>query len=187
MSLVEPETTPSWPPTCAEPLRRPLCPSTTSQQSHILPSYPSIPLLRSLPTQAGQDERALPDRARRPEPQPGRLLSRAVQRRDPRSINHGARRRQAEAGRWRRSAPPSTPLNVPPRLTPPPPLTAFDPSPHIQTLESALAQLLPLRKANAAKTAELERSVAAAERAYRGDVRGAKAGFEVSSVVEGVG
>lgn len=59
-------------------------------------------------------------------------------------------------------------------------VAAFDPSPHIKTLESALAQLLPLRKANAAKSAELERSVAAAERAYRGDVRGAKAGFEVS-------
>ncbi|KAI5476482.1 exocyst complex component protein [Pseudohyphozyma bogoriensis] len=55
---------------------------------------------------------------------------------------------------------------------------AFDPQPHIQTLESALALLLPLRKANAAKTAELERSVAQAERVYRGDVRGAKAGFE---------
>lgn len=57
--------------------------------------------------------------------------------------------------------------------------TAFDPRPHIQTLERALALLLPLRKANTAKTVELERSVAAAERAYRGDVRGAKAGFEV--------
>ncbi|KAG0655950.1 Exocyst complex component 5 [Rhodotorula mucilaginosa] len=54
----------------------------------------------------------------------------------------------------------------------------FDPSPHIRTLESALAQLLPLRKANAQKTSELERSVAVAERAYRSDVRGAKAGFE---------
>ncbi|GAA5996984.1 exocyst subunit SEC10 [Rhodotorula paludigena] len=54
----------------------------------------------------------------------------------------------------------------------------FDPAPHIRTLEAALAQLLPLRKANAQKTAELERSVAVAERAYRGDVRGAKAGFE---------
>lgn len=57
--------------------------------------------------------------------------------------------------------------------------SAFDSRPLIQTLEQTLAQLLPLRKANAAKTAELERSVAAAERAYRGDVRGAKAGFEV--------
>jgi hypothetical protein len=57
--------------------------------------------------------------------------------------------------------------------------TGFDPSPHIRTLESALAQLLPLRKANAQKTSELERSVAVAERAYRSDVRGAKAGFEV--------
>lgn len=57
--------------------------------------------------------------------------------------------------------------------------TGFDPSPHIRTLESALAQLLPLRKANAQKTSELERAVAVAERAYRSDVRGAKAGFEV--------
>lgn len=56
---------------------------------------------------------------------------------------------------------------------------AFDPKPHIRTLEHALSQLLPLRKANAARTNELERSVAQAERAYRGDVRGAKAGFEV--------
>ena len=56
---------------------------------------------------------------------------------------------------------------------------AFDPQPSIKTLEHALSLLLPLRKANAAKTAEIERSVAAAERAYRGDVRGAKAGFEV--------
>ncbi|KAJ8296597.1 Exocyst complex component SEC10 [Rhodotorula toruloides] len=55
---------------------------------------------------------------------------------------------------------------------------AFDPAPHIRTLEAALAQLLPLRKANAQKTSELERQVAVAERAYRGDVRGAKAGFE---------
>ncbi|GAA6015669.1 hypothetical protein JCM10207_008166 [Rhodosporidiobolus poonsookiae] len=55
---------------------------------------------------------------------------------------------------------------------------AFDPSPQIRTLEAALAQLLPLRKANAQKTSELERAVAVAERAYRGDVRGAKAGFE---------
>ncbi|GAA5978973.1 hypothetical protein JCM10908_002753 [Rhodotorula pacifica] len=54
----------------------------------------------------------------------------------------------------------------------------FDPSPHIRTLESALAQLLPLRKSNAQKTSELERAVAVAERAYRSDVRGAKAGFE---------
>ena len=59
------------------------------------------------------------------------------------------------------------------------PPTGFDPSPHIRTLESALAQLLPLRKANAQKTSELERAVAVAERAYRSDVRGAKAGFEV--------
>lgn len=57
--------------------------------------------------------------------------------------------------------------------------TAFDPQPSIKTLEHALSLLLPLRKANAAKTAEIERSVAAADRAYRGDVRGAKAGFEV--------
>lgn len=57
---------------------------------------------------------------------------------------------------------------------------AFNPQPHIKTLESALSLLLPLRKANAAKTSELERAVAVAERAYRGDVRGAKAGFEVS-------
>ncbi|GAA5824178.1 hypothetical protein JCM3770_001192 [Rhodotorula araucariae] len=56
--------------------------------------------------------------------------------------------------------------------------TPFNPAPHIRTLEAALAQLLPLRKANAQKTAELERQVAVAERAYRGDVRGAKAGFE---------
>ncbi|KAK4704080.1 exocyst complex component 5, partial [Phenoliferia sp. Uapishka_3] len=55
---------------------------------------------------------------------------------------------------------------------------AFDPKPHIKTLEHALSLLLPLRKANAARTSELERSVAQAERAYRGDVRGAKAGFE---------
>ncbi|BGP29274.1 Exocyst complex component 5 [Rhodotorula toruloides] len=55
---------------------------------------------------------------------------------------------------------------------------AFDPAPHIRTLEAALAQLLPLRKANAQKTSELERQVTVAERAYRGDVRGAKAGFE---------
>ncbi|KAM0792876.1 hypothetical protein ACM66B_002639 [Microbotryomycetes sp. NB124-2] len=55
---------------------------------------------------------------------------------------------------------------------------AFDPKPHIATLEHALSQLLPLRKANASKVVELERSVAAAERAYRSDVRGAKAGFE---------
>ncbi|KAM0751654.1 Sec10-domain-containing protein [Meredithblackwellia eburnea MCA 4105] len=55
---------------------------------------------------------------------------------------------------------------------------AFDPKPHIKTLEHALSLLLPLRKANAARTNELERSVAQAERAYRGDVRGAKAGFE---------
>ncbi|GAA5826265.1 hypothetical protein JCM11251_007230 [Rhodosporidiobolus azoricus] len=55
---------------------------------------------------------------------------------------------------------------------------AFDPAPHVRTLEAALAQLLPLRKANAHKTSELERQVAVAERAYRGDVRGAKAGFE---------
>ncbi|KAK4049397.1 Exocyst complex component 5 [Microbotryomycetes sp. JL201] len=54
----------------------------------------------------------------------------------------------------------------------------FDPKPHIATLEQALSQLLPLRKANANKIVELERSVAAAERAYRSDVRGAKAGFE---------
>ncbi|GAA5902521.1 hypothetical protein JCM8208_006909 [Rhodotorula glutinis] len=54
----------------------------------------------------------------------------------------------------------------------------FDPAPHIRTLEAALAQLLPLRKANAQKTSELERQVAVAERTYRGDVRGAKAGFE---------
>jgi len=58
-------------------------------------------------------------------------------------------------------------------------LAAFDPAPHIRTLEGALAQLLPLRKANAQKTSELERQVAVAERTYRGDVRGAKAGFEV--------
>ncbi|GAA5914353.1 hypothetical protein JCM5296_001632 [Sporobolomyces johnsonii] len=55
---------------------------------------------------------------------------------------------------------------------------AFDPAPHVRTLEAALAQLLPLRKANAQKTSELERAVTVAERAYRGDVRGAKAGFE---------
>ncbi|GAA5991087.1 hypothetical protein JCM11641_004427 [Rhodosporidiobolus odoratus] len=55
---------------------------------------------------------------------------------------------------------------------------AFNPAPHVRTLEAALAQLLPLRKANAQKTSELERAVAVAERAYRGDVRGAKAGFE---------
>ncbi|KDE05767.1 hypothetical protein MVLG_03858 [Microbotryum lychnidis-dioicae p1A1 Lamole] len=55
---------------------------------------------------------------------------------------------------------------------------AFDPQPHIKTLEHALSLLLPLRKANATKTAELEKAVAAAERAYRNDVRGAKAGFE---------
>lgn len=55
---------------------------------------------------------------------------------------------------------------------------AFDPLPHIKTLEHALSLLLPLRKANASKTAELERAVQAAERVYRGDVRGAKAGFE---------
>ncbi|GAA5857601.1 hypothetical protein JCM8547_004291 [Rhodosporidiobolus lusitaniae] len=55
---------------------------------------------------------------------------------------------------------------------------AFDPTPHVRTLEAALAHLLPLRKANAQKTAELERAVTVAERAYRGDVRGAKAGFE---------
>ncbi|GAA6029940.1 hypothetical protein JCM8097_009179 [Rhodosporidiobolus ruineniae] len=55
---------------------------------------------------------------------------------------------------------------------------AFDPLPHVRTLEAALAQLLPLRKANAQKTSELERAVNVAERAYRGDVRGAKAGFE---------
>ncbi|GAA5924103.1 exocyst subunit SEC10 [Sporobolomyces koalae] len=55
---------------------------------------------------------------------------------------------------------------------------AFDPSPHVATLEKTLALLLPLRKANALKTSELERSVNQAERAYRGDVRGAKAGFE---------
>ncbi|BGP13181.1 hypothetical protein JCM10213_000239 [Rhodosporidiobolus nylandii] len=55
---------------------------------------------------------------------------------------------------------------------------AFNPTPHVRTLEAALAQLLPLRKANAQKTSELERAVAVAERAYRGDVRGAKAGFE---------
>ncbi|GAA5894708.1 exocyst subunit SEC10 [Sporobolomyces salmoneus] len=54
----------------------------------------------------------------------------------------------------------------------------FDPTPHIQTLEKTLAQLLPLRKQNALKTQELERQVNQAERAYRGDVRGAKAGFE---------
>ncbi|KAK4056327.1 Exocyst complex component 5 [Microbotryomycetes sp. JL221] len=53
----------------------------------------------------------------------------------------------------------------------------FDPKPHIATLEQALSKLLPLRKANAAKIVELERSVAAAERAYRSDVRGAKAGL----------
>lgn len=57
--------------------------------------------------------------------------------------------------------------------------TAFDPQPHIENLEHALSLLLPLRKANALKCSELERSVASAERAYRGDVRGAKAGFEV--------
>jgi hypothetical protein len=62
--------------------------------------------------------------------------------------------------------------------------SAFDPRPHIQTLEQALALLLPLRKANAAKIVELERSAAAAERAYRGDVRGAKAGFEVRVILE---
>ena len=56
---------------------------------------------------------------------------------------------------------------------------AFDPQPHIRTLEQALSLLLPLRKANAAKTAELERAVSTAERTYRGDVRGAKAEFEV--------
>ncbi|GAA6011420.1 hypothetical protein JCM11491_002777 [Sporobolomyces phaffii] len=55
---------------------------------------------------------------------------------------------------------------------------AFDPTPHVKTLEKTLAQLLPLRKANALKTSELERQVNQAERAYRGDVRGAKAGFE---------
>ncbi|SCV72671.1 BQ2448_4208 [Microbotryum intermedium] len=55
---------------------------------------------------------------------------------------------------------------------------AFNPQPHIKTLEQALSLLLPLRKANATKTAELEKAVAAAERAYRNDVRGAKAGFE---------
>ncbi|GAA5846578.1 hypothetical protein JCM9279_006750 [Rhodotorula babjevae] len=57
-------------------------------------------------------------------------------------------------------------------------MATFDPAPHIRTLEAALAQLLPLRKANAQKTSELERQVAVAERTYRGDVRGAKAGFE---------
>lgn len=60
---------------------------------------------------------------------------------------------------------------------------AFDPKPHIRTLEEALSLLLPLRKANAAKTTELERAVAAAERTYRGDVRGAKAGFEVGTKI----
>ncbi|GAA5873378.1 hypothetical protein JCM16303_001108 [Sporobolomyces ruberrimus] len=55
---------------------------------------------------------------------------------------------------------------------------SFDPSPHVATLEKTLAQLLPLRKANALKTSELERAVNQAERTYRGDVRGAKAGFE---------
>lgn len=56
--------------------------------------------------------------------------------------------------------------------------TAFDPIPHVKTLEKTLALLLPLRKQNAIKTSELERSVQQSERAYRGDVRGAKAGFE---------
>ena len=56
--------------------------------------------------------------------------------------------------------------------------TAFDPTPHVKTLEKTLSLLLPLRKQNALKTSELERSVQQSERAYRGDVRGAKAGFE---------
>ena len=56
---------------------------------------------------------------------------------------------------------------------------AFNPQPHLETLEKTLSLLLPLRKTNALKISELERQVSQSERVYRSDVRGAKAGFEV--------
>lgn len=63
------------------------------------------------------------------------------------------------------------------------PKTGFDPTLSIKTLEKAISLLLPLRKFNAIKMTEMERKVVLAERGYRGDVRGAKAGFEVRAIL----
>ena len=60
-------------------------------------------------------------------------------------------------------------------------MIAFDPTPFISNLESAVDQLIPLRKTVGSRTANAEKQVQAAERQYAVKVKDIRDNYTVRS------